>query len=381
MHTTFDEMPRFDPNQIDAVTSRGSFLKSATAATILASATPQILLAETKKEMPQRLLGRTGEKVSAIGLGGFHIGNPVLESESLKIIRSAIDRGITFMDNCWDYHEGKSEVRMGKALRDGYRDKVFLMTKIDGRSKTGAAAQIDESLRRLQTDHVDLLQFHEIIRMDDPDKIFAPGGALEAVLEAKQAGKLRYIGFSGHKDPSIHLHMLQTAAQHQFRFDTVQMPLNVMDAHYRSFEHQVLPVLLKEQIGVLGMKSMGSGDILKSKTVQPIECLHYALNLPTSVVINGIDSLKLLDQAFEAARTFKPMSSTDVAALLARTAEVAHDGRYELFKTENRPSALSRPSCLPAWAALAQLVASLKSGMGETGPTSGSSAPAGDMPV
>ena len=165
-------------------------------------------------------------------------------------------------------------MRMGKALRDGYRDKVFLMTKIDGRSKTGAAAQIDESLRRLQTDHVDLLQFHEIIRMDDPDRIFAPGGALEAVLEAKKAGKLRYIGFTGHKDPSIHLHMLQTAAQHQFRFDTVQMPLNVMDAHYRSFEHQVLPVLLKEQIGVLGMKSMGSGDILKSKAVQPIECLQ-----------------------------------------------------------------------------------------------------------
>ena len=336
MHTTFDEIPRLDPtNQIDAM-SRRSFLKSATAATVLASATPQVLLAETKKEMPQRLLGRTGEKVSAIGLGGFHIGNPVLESESLKIIRSAIDRGITFMDNCWDYHEGKSEVRMGKALRDGYRDKVFLMTKIDGRSKTGAAAQIEESLRRLQTDHVDLLQFHEIIRMDDPDKIFASGGALEAVLEAKKAGKLRYIGFTGHKDPSIHLHMLQTAAQHQFRFDTVQMPLNVMDAHYRSFEHQVLPVLLKEQIGVLGMKSMGSGDILKSKVVQPIECLHYALNLPTSVVINGIDSMKLLDQAFEAARTFKPMSSTDVAALLARTAEAARDGRYELFKTEQQ---------------------------------------------
>ena len=156
------------------------------------------------------------------------------------------------------------------------------------------------------------------------------------MLEARKAGKLRYIGFTGHKDPSIHLHMLQMAAQHQFRFDTVQMPLNVMDAHYRSFEHQVLPVLLKEQIGVLGMKSMGSGDILKSKTVQPIECLHYALNLPTSVVITGIDTMKLLDQAFEAARTFKPMGSTDVAALLARTAELARDGQYELFKTEQQ---------------------------------------------
>ena len=209
-------------------------------------------------------------------------------------------------------------------------------------AKLAPQAQIDESLSRLQTDHVDLLQFHEIIRMDDPDKIFAAGGALEAVLEAKKAGKLRYIGFTGHKDPSIHLHMLQMGARHQFRFDTVQMPLNVMDAHYRSFEHQVLPVLLKEQIGVLGMKSMGSGDILKSKAVQPIECLHYALNLPTSVVINGIDSMKLLDQAFEATRTFKPMSSTDVTALLARTAEGARDGRYELFKTATQYDSTSK---------------------------------------
>jgi aryl-alcohol dehydrogenase-like predicted oxidoreductase len=222
-----------------AAVTRRDFIKRAAVGGVAVSVMGSSSWAEEKaaKGMIYRTLGSTGQKVSAIGLGGFHIGNPVLESESLKIIRSAIDRGITFMDNCWDYHEGKSEVRMGKALRDGYRDKVFLMTKIDGRSKAGAAAQIDESLRRLQTDHVDLLQFHEIIRMDDPDRIFAPGGALEAVLEARKAGKLRYIGFTGHKDPSIHLHMLQTAAQHQFRFDTVQMPLNVMDAHYRSFEH------------------------------------------------------------------------------------------------------------------------------------------------
>ena len=283
--------------------------------------------------MIYRTLGRTGEKVSAIGLGGAHIGNPALESESIKLIRSAIDQGITFMDNSWDYHQGKSEVRMGKALRDGYREKVFLMTKIDGRSRQGAESQINESLQRLQTDHLDLLQFHEIIRMDDPDRIFAAGGALEAVFEAKKAGKLRYIGFTGHKDPAIHLHMLELAAKHQFHFDTVQMPLNVMDAHFRSFEHQVLPVLLKEQIGVLGMKSMGSGDILKSKAVTPIECLHYALNLPTSVVINGIENMKLLDQAFEATRTFKPMSPDEVAALLAKTTQLANEGKYERFKT------------------------------------------------
>ena len=283
--------------------------------------------------MLYRQLGSTGEKVSAIGLGGFHSANPFLESTSIKIIRSAIDRGITFMDNSWDYHDGKSEIRMGKALRDGYRGKVFLMTKIDGRSKQGAAKQLDESLRRLQTDRIDLIQFHEIIRMDDPEKVFAEGGALEAVQEAKKAGKLRYIGFTGHKDPDIHLHMLELAKRHDFKFDTVQMPLNLMDAHFRSFGRNVLPVLVQEKIGVLGMKPIGSGNLLKSKTVTPIECLHYALNLPTSVVINGIDSMKLLDQAFEAASTFRPMSEHEVAALLAKTAESAQTGEFEPFKT------------------------------------------------
>ena len=286
--------------------------------------------------MIYRTLGRTGERVSAIGMGGFHMAVPLLESESIKLVRSGVDRGITFMDNCWDYHKGKSEIRMGKALRDGYRDKVFLMTKIDGRSKRGAAAQIDESLERLQTDHVDLLQFHEIIRMDDPDRIFAPGGALEAVLEAKKAGKLRYIGFTGHKDPSIHLHMLELADKNQFRFDAVQMPLNVMDAHFRSFQHHVLPVLLSKQMGVLGMKPLGSGEILRSKAVTAIECLHYALNLPTSVVINGIDSMKRLEQALEAIATFQPMNDSQVAALLAKTSELAQSGDFEPFKTSKK---------------------------------------------
>jgi len=287
-------------------------------------------------QMIYRTLGNTGAQVSAIGLGGFHIGNPLFESESVKIVRSAVDRGITFMDNCWDYHDGKSEIRMGKALRDGYRDKVFLMTKIDGRSRQGAEKQLNESLARLQTDHLDLLQFHEIIRMNDPDRIFAPGGALEAALAAKQAGKIRFIGFTGHKDPATHLHMLDLAARNNFRFDTVQMPLNVMDAHFRSFEQQVLPVLVRDKIGVLGMKSMGSGDILKSHVVQPIECLHYALNLPTSVVITGVDSMKILDQAFEAAATFQPMTAPQVAALLAKTADAAKDGDYEKFKTSEK---------------------------------------------
>src|SRR5450759_5232195 len=334
MHTTFEEMPRFDPtNQIGAVMSRRSFLRSATAATVLASATPQVLLAETKEGIPQRLLGRTGEKVSAIGLGGFHIGKQADEVESITIIRRAIDEGITFMDNCWDYNGGTSEIRMGKALRDGYRQKVFLMTKCDGRTKEAATRQIDESLKRLQTDRIDLMQLHEVIRLEDPDRIFAAGGAIEAMLEAKQAGKIRYIGFTGHKDPMVHLRMLDIAAAHKFRFDTVQMPLNVMDAHFRSFEHQVLPLLVKDEIGVLGMKSMGDPFILQSKTVTPIECLHYAMNLPTSAVITGIDSLKILDQALEAARTFHPMSDEDVRSLLSKTATAAARGEFEPFKT------------------------------------------------
>jgi predicted aldo/keto reductase-like oxidoreductase len=318
--------------------TRREFVKAVagTGVAVGAISMPVLAVEKSSHGMMYRTLGRTGEKVSAIGLGGFHIGNPFLESESIKIVRAAIDGGITFMDNSWDYHDGKSEIRMGKALRDGYRDKIFLMTKIDGRSKRGAAAQIDESLTRLQTDHLDLLQFHEIIRMNDPEKIFAPGGALEAALEAKKAGKIRYIGFTGPKDPSIHLHMLDTAAKNDCHFDTVQMPLNVMDAHYHSFEHQVLPRLVSEQIGVLGMKSMGSGEILRSKSVTPIECLHYALNLPTSVVINGIDSMKLLDQAFAAAASFQPMDSTQVSALLSKTAEVAMSGEYEPFKTSQK---------------------------------------------
>ena len=289
-----------------------------------------------KGEMLYRTLGRTGEQVSAIGMGGFHIGQHGLTDEqSIRLIRSAIDRGITFMDNSWDYNEGQSELRMGKALKDGYRQKVFVMTKIDGRTKESAAQQLETSLKRLQTDRIDLVQHHEVIRFDDPDRIFAEGGANEALLEARQAGKIRYIGFTGHKDPHIHLYTLKVAAEHGFHFDTVQMPLNVMDAHFRSFAHMVLPELVREKIGVLGMKSMGDSVILKSKVVSPVECLHYALSLPTSVVITGIDKPEILDQAFEAARTFKPMTQEQVAQLLARTKAVAMAGKYELFKTSS----------------------------------------------
>ena len=283
-----------------------------------------------------RVLGKTGERVSPIGLGGWHLGLPKVDEQlALRIVRSAVDRGINFMDNSWDYNDGASELRMGKALRDGYRDKVFLMTKIDGRSKKEATRQLEESLKRLQTDRIDLVQHHEVIRFDDPHRIFDAEGANVALVEARKAGKIRYIGFTGHKDPRIHLHMLEVAKDHGFSFDTVQMPLNVLDAHYRSFEKLVLPVLVKQKIGVLGMKSIANGNILKSRTVSAVECLHYALNLLTSVVITGCDSMEILDQAVKAAQTFRPMSKTKVRALLAKTRKAAVNGEFELFKTSS----------------------------------------------
>jgi aryl-alcohol dehydrogenase-like predicted oxidoreductase len=297
-------------------------------------------------DMLYRTLGRTNERVSVIGLGGHHIGRQKDEQESIKIIRSAVDRGITFMDNCWDYHDGGSEKRMGQALRDGYREKVFLMTKIDGRTKDAAAKQIDECLHRLQTDRIDLMQHHEVIRMDDPDRVFADGGAQEAVLAAQKTGKIRYIGFTGHKDPLIHLRMLDVADQHGFHFDAVQMPLNLMDAHFRSFGQQVLPRLVREGIGALGMKSMGDGLLLQSKTVKPTECLQYALSLPTSVVITGIDNMEVLQQALDVVKHFKPLSQREITALLDRTAQAAATGKFELFKTSDRFDGTARH---PEW--------------------------------
>jgi predicted aldo/keto reductase-like oxidoreductase len=290
---------------------------------------------ERRGDMLYRKLGKTGATVSLIGLGGFHIGVQPDESESTRIIRSAIDRGITFMDNCWDYHDGGSEKRMGNAMKDGYRDKVFLMTKIDARNKRDANKQLEDSLKRLQTDHIDLVQHHEIIRMEDPDRVFADGGSNEALVEAQKAGKIRFIGFTGHKDPRIHLYMLEVAKKKGFRFDAVQMPLNVMDAHFRSFGQLVLPELVRQEIGVLGMKPFAGGHVLRSNTVKPIDCLHYAMNLPTSVVITGMDSMKMLEQAIEAAKTFEPMKAEQVSAILAKTKDVAGEGKFEPFKTSS----------------------------------------------
>ncbi len=291
--------------------------------------------ADASHPVPLRKLGSTGELVSMLGLGGSHIGDKkkLTDAQSTRLMRAAVDGGITFFDNCWDYNQGLSEERMGKALGDGYRKRVFLMTKLDGRTGKAATAQLEQSLTRLKTDVIDMVQVHEVIRMSDPERSFAPDGIMNALQKARKAGKLRYIGFTGHKDPAMHLAMLRAAEKANFVFDAVQMPLNVMDAHYRSFEQHVLPVLEKQGIGVLGMKALGAGDILQSGVVTAQECLRYALSLPTSVVITGIDSDNVLQQNLNLARNFVPLSPSERSSLLARTALVAKNGKHELFKT------------------------------------------------
>ena len=286
-------------------------------------------------EMLYRALGATGVEVSAIGMGGSHLGQATVnEDTAIRLIHEGLDRGINFLDNAWDYNEGRSEDRVGKALaQGGYRQKAFVMTKIDGRTKEVAANQIDDSLKRLKVDHIDLLQHHEVIRYDDPDRIFNEGGSMEAVVAAKQAGKVRFIGFTGHKDPHVHLYMMEVAQKHGFHFDTVQMPINIMDAHFRSFSQLVVPEAVKQRIGVLGMKCFGSGVILKSGVVEPMDCLHYSLNLPISILITGINTKDLLNQTFAAVRSFQPMDQTRVAALISKTQDAALNGKYELFKT------------------------------------------------
>src|SRR3954467_14817806 len=263
-----------------------------------------------------RDLGRTGVRVSIIGIGGYHLGLPE-EQESIRIVRRALDHGINFLDNCWDYNDGKSEERMGKALRDGYRQQAFLMTKLDGRTAESAREQLEQSLKRLQTDVIDLVQIHEVIRDDDPERCFAPGGCIEALVEAQKAGKLRYLGFTGHKDPRIHRHMIETARKHGFHFDSVQMPVNVLDAHYRSFADEIIPLALQDGIAVLGMKSMGAGVILESGAASAIECLRYAMSVPgVSVTITGCDSMGVLEQALHLGATFVPMTEAERRELL-----------------------------------------------------------------
>ncbi len=284
----------------------------------------------------RRTLGRTGAQVSIVGIGGYHLGvSGVSEQEAVRIVRTALDSGINFLDNCWDYNGGLSEQRMGRALEGGYRQKAFLMTKIDGRTPSAAKQQLEQSLARLKTDHIDLVQIHEIIRLTDPEQAFQPGYIVDVLKQAQKAGKIRYIGFTGHKSPEIHLHMLETATRHGFTFDTVQMPLNVMDAHYDSFQQKVLPAARKLNMGIIGMRPMGDRIILESNTVTPVECLHYAMSLPVSLTVTGCDSMKILDQALTVARQFKPLDQTQMAELLQKSAPAAMAGKFELYKTSH----------------------------------------------
>jgi len=281
-----------------------------------------------------RELGKTGVRVSIVGMGGYHLGLPKDEQESIRMVRRALDHGMNFLDNCWDYNNGDSETRMGKALRDGYREKAFLMTKLDGRTAHSAREQLDQSLQRLQTGTIDLVQIHEVIRDDDPQRCFAPGGCIEALLAAKKAGKLRFIGFTGHKDPRIHRHMIETARREGFHFDAVQMPLNVLDVHYRSFEKEVVPLALSEGIAILGMKSMAAGLILESGAASAEECLRYAMSVPgVSVTITGCDSEGVLEQALWLSCNFTPMGAEEKRKLLARTTPASQGGKWEKFKT------------------------------------------------
>jgi len=292
-------------------------------ADILAKTTPW-----QETGIPTRPLGNTGVNVSIICLGGWHIGS-IDEGEAIKIMHTAVDEGVTFFDNSWDYHGGGSEEVMGKALAmDGYREKVFLMTKNCDRDYEGSKKHLDDSLRRLKTDYIDLWQFHEINYYNDPEWVFEKGG-IRAAIEAREAGKVRFIGFTGHKDPRIHLEMLNQP----FDWDTSQMPINILDANYRSFQNEVVPVCLDKKVGVLGMKALAGGMIPKNTSVSAVDCRHYALSQPISSLVCGITSMQELQQDIGVARNFKAMSAARQEELRAQTKNVAGDGRFELFKS------------------------------------------------
>jgi aryl-alcohol dehydrogenase-like predicted oxidoreductase len=276
-------------------------------------------------------MGSTGLRVSVLGIGGYHLGSTSNQQEANEIVARAMDAGVNFFDNAWEYHDGESEARLGRALQ-GRRDKAIVMSKVctHGRGKQTAMRMLEESLRRLRTDHLDVWQIHEVIYDNDPDLIFAPSGAAEALLQAKQQGKVRFVGFTGHKDPAIHLTMLS----HDFPFDAVQIPLNCLDATFRSFEQHVLPEANLRKMAVLGMKSFGgSGEIVKFGAVMPAEALRYAMSLPVATTISGIDSPAVLEQNLAIAGSFQPMSPAEMQALRDRTRQLAADGRCELFKT------------------------------------------------
>jgi aryl-alcohol dehydrogenase-like predicted oxidoreductase len=299
----------------------------------ISQTTEQASSARAGSSIGRRPLGRTGTEVSMIGLGGYHLGTAKDRDDAVRMVHAALDRGIDFLDNCWAYHKGRSEEWMGHALRGGHRKRAFLMSKIDGRTKESARAQIDQSLMRLGTDVIDLMQLHEIMHEGDAERIFGPGGAIEALIEAKQAGKIRFVGFTGHKDPSHHLRLLERAAAQGFTFDTVQMPLNVLDAHYRSFEQEVLPRAQKAGTGIIGMKALASGEILEAKVVSAADAQRYALSLPIAVLVVGCSSMSDLDHATAVATGFVPLEGEERSALLARTAPKADGGAIEKYKT------------------------------------------------
>jgi aryl-alcohol dehydrogenase-like predicted oxidoreductase len=276
-----------------------------------------------------RTLGSTGERISALALGGYHLGLPRDSRETIRLIHAAIEGGITVMDNAWDYHDGESERVMGEALRGSYRDRVFLMTKIDGQTRQAAIAQMDQSLKRLRTDRIDLLLLNEIIRPEDPDIVFGLGGAMEALVQAQKAGKIRYIGFAGHKDPALHLRMLDMG----FPFDAVAMPLNLLDAQFRSFEQQVLPLLVERGIGVIGMRPLADGKLLATGRIKALDALRYAMSLPTHTVVVGCPAMPDVDLAKHLLEGFEPMEPDEADFFRRKVAEVAADGRFEAYKT------------------------------------------------
>jgi predicted aldo/keto reductase-like oxidoreductase len=300
-----------------------------------AALTPLPVVA-TSQGIGRRKLGRADAEVSILGIGGYHLALPgVTEQEALRIVRSALDRGINFLDNCWDYNDGASEERMGKALAGGYRQKAFLMTKLDGRTGVAARQQLEQSLTRLKTEHIDLVQIHEVIRMTDPEQAFQPGNVVDVLQQARKEGKISFIGFTGHKSPRMHLHMIETADKHGFTFDTVQMPVNALDEHYDSFGQSVIPEAQKRGMAVLGMKPLSNGAILKTGAVTAPQALHYAMSVPVTVTITGCESMANLEQALSVARNFKPMTVQEKLALLEQTAPAAAQGKFEAYKSSH----------------------------------------------
>ncbi len=277
--------------------------------------------------IPVRTLGKTGVKVTVLGIGGYHIGKLSDRREGIGIIRTAVDEGVNFLDNAWCYNRGRSEETMGDALQDGYREKVFLMTKNHGRDKLTFQRQLDDSLRRFQTDHIDLLQFHEIIHEGEPEQIFTQG-VIEEAIEAREAGKIRFIGFTGHRWP----HLLQEMLAKDFSWDTIQFPTNLLDAHFRSFTKQILPVARKRGIGIIGMKSLAGGQMLKTE-ISPEEAITYALSLPIDTLVSGMDSLEVLAQNLKIVRSWRPLSEDKRNTLLEKIAPIASDGHLEWYKT------------------------------------------------